>query len=517
MKASNLCIVSVLAALSAASTVQADVRVERLYEQMDASRDDFVSLQEYQDYWQGRFHRRDKDKNGVLNGGELASGPLEAQDGNGDDVVSWEEALEVRQRLFEQMDQNQDQLLTLSEMLAPAESRVSTTDSDAVPAKPVDYAAQRATVAALSSLTTAPQMWLAEGFDSTDDLAAIYFDALDWQGEPTKVFAWLGLPEDRDAKVPAIVLVHGGGGTAFKDWVKLWNARGYVAISIAVEGQTSRQEGKAWASHEWAGPSRQGIYHDSSEPLTDQWMYHAVADTILANSLLRSLPEVDAEQVGIMGISWGGVITSTVMGLDDRFAFAIPTYGCGDLKSAENQYGKSLGDNQSYQQVWDPILRLKQAQMPTLWYSWPADQHFPLDKQAACYAETPPKTHMVSLVPNMGHSHNAAWDRPESYAFADSVTREGEMWCRQVKSSLRKNIFRVTFRSIKPLDAAVLVSTVDDGVMGDRKWVEKPLGSLEERGNNLTVKAKIPEGSTAWFVNVKSGDLIASSDFFEAE
>ena len=46
-----------------------------------------------------------------------------------------------------------------------------------------------------------------------------------------------------------------------------------------------------------------------------------------------------------MGISWGGVITSTVIGIDDRFAFAIPTYGCGDLAEVPNQYGKSLGNH----------------------------------------------------------------------------------------------------------------------------------------------------------------------------
>ena len=27
-------------------------------------------------------------------------------------------------------------------------------------------------------------------------------------------------------------LVHGGGGTAFADWVKLWNSRGYAAIAM---------------------------------------------------------------------------------------------------------------------------------------------------------------------------------------------------------------------------------------------------------------------------------------------
>ena len=109
---------------------------------------------------------------------------------------------------------------------------------------------------ALGELTQAPAMEQAEGFDSTKNLKAIYFEGLDYQGKPTKVFAWLGMPEDKaanesdkvPAKVPAMVLVHGGGGTAFKEWVEKWNARGYAAISIAVEGQTDKrsEDGESW-------------------------------------------------------------------------------------------------------------------------------------------------------------------------------------------------------------------------------------------------------------------------------
>jgi cephalosporin-C deacetylase-like acetyl esterase len=81
----------------------------------------------------------------------------------------------------------------------------------------------------------------------------------------------------------------------------------------------------SWARHAFAGPARDGTFADTKLPLKEQWMYHALADTMLANSLLRSLPEVDASKIGVMGISWGGVITSTVIGLDERFAFGIPT------------------------------------------------------------------------------------------------------------------------------------------------------------------------------------------------
>ena len=62
---------------------------------------------------------------------------------------------------------------------------------------------------------------------------ALFFDGLPWKGKPTRVFAYYGIPSNEGGgKVPAIVLVHGGGGTAFARWVKLWNDRGYAAIAM---------------------------------------------------------------------------------------------------------------------------------------------------------------------------------------------------------------------------------------------------------------------------------------------
>jgi len=377
-----------------------------------------------------------------------------------------------------------------------------------------DFAGQRAKVAELAELTAAPAMQNAVGFESTENLKAIYFDALPWKGKPTKVFAWLGMPEKTSGKVPGIVLVHGGGGSAFKTWVEKWNARGFAAISIAVEGQTDvRDPKRRWKPHGWPGPKRSGIYGDSDQPLKDQWMYHAVADTILANSLLRSLPGVDADKVGVMGISWGGVITSTVMGIDSRFAFAIPTYGCGRLATAANQYGRALGNNALYQEVWDPMLRLEKATMPTLWFSWPRDKHFPLDCHAASYRAAP-GPRIVSLIPKMGHGHGPPWTKPDSYAFAESIVQHGEPWCRQLSSSVNGQEVQVEFHSTKPLDKALLVSTADTGITGERNWVEFA-ARVSKNDKVWVVTAELPAATTAWFVNVVSGDLTVSSDFVE--
>lgn len=379
-----------------------------------------------------------------------------------------------------------------------------------------DPSAQREQILALANLTRPPAVQAVETEADRDGIRAIFYDALDWRGKPTKVFAWLGLPGKREGRVPAIVLVHGGGGTAFKAWVKPWCDRGFAAISIAVEGQTDERDPKdrsAWKSHAWPGPKRDGIYGDSSLPLDQQWMYHAVADTILAHSLLRSLPEVDADKIGLMGISWGGVIASTVAGIDSRFAFAIPTYGCGHLFDADNVYGKALAGNSLYREAWDPMTRLNRVKMPVLWLSWPQDEHFPLDCLAECCRATR-GPHLLTLIPGMGHGHESAWSPPESYAFAESVVREGGPWCRQTALATVGDSVQVTFTSSKPLDRAVLITTRDSGFTGRRTWNESA-ARIERRGDSWRVVAPLPAGTTAWFVNVRSGPLHASSDYQE--
>lgn len=382
-----------------------------------------------------------------------------------------------------------------------------------------DCAAARDQILKLGTRTAAPATQPAEGFPADGNMRAIFYDSLPWKGNPTKVFAWLGLPARGTDKVPGVVLVHGGGGSAFKDWVKRWNDRGFAAISISVEGQTDGSDPEhakgtpGYRTHAWPGPKRDGIYGDSGEPLIDQWMYHAVADTVLANSLLRSLPEVDSGNVGIMGISWGGVITSTVIGIDDRFAFAIPMYGCGSLADASNQYGRALGGNRLYREAWDPMVRMNRVKMPVLWFSWPEDQHFPLDCQAACYrAAAGP--HMVSLVPGMGHGHN--FKAPQGYAFAESIVRDGKPWCMQTAATATGDAVRVEFDATKPLERATLVTTADTGFTGNRTWTESA-AALERRGDGWLAIASLPAGTTAWFVNVHSGDLVASSDYRECK
>src|SRR5262245_57338523 len=65
----------------------------------------------------------------------------------------------------------------------------------------------------------------------------VYYGGESFRGKPTRVFAYLGRPADRSVRRgPAMILVHGGGGKAFKAWAEHWAQRGYVALAMDLAG-----------------------------------------------------------------------------------------------------------------------------------------------------------------------------------------------------------------------------------------------------------------------------------------
>ena len=75
-----------------------------------------------------------------------------------------------------------------------------------------------------------------------------------------------------------MVLVHGGGGHAFRAWAELFARRGYAAIAMDLGGQTG--EGKELRRSPEGGPPQDDHtkFGLPDLPDKDQWTYHAVAD-----------------------------------------------------------------------------------------------------------------------------------------------------------------------------------------------------------------------------------------------
>ena len=370
--------------------------------------------------------------------------------------------------------------------------------------------------AAVQALKTVPATQPAQGF-SEEGLRAFFYAGPGWKGKPTRVFAWYGLPKDfkPGEKVPAMLLVHGGGGTAFAQWVKMWNARGYAALAMDTAGQVPRKSGgaKVWDRDPQGGPMGWGGFDQVNDAVQDQWPFQAEMDVILGDSLLRSMPEVDTNRVGIVGISWGGYLTCIAAALDPRFKFAIPVYGCGFLgiDSAWVKNFQQIGPEktQEWLRNFDPSEYLPEVTMPMLWVDGTNDLNYPFEVLRMSYLLPRGPRTLVTRV-RMKHSHSAGWAPAEIYAYADSKLRGGDALAEITKVEKKDSTAWVNFTPESPIVKAELNYTTDSGDWKKRKWQTKPAAIAQSgwgAGDDL------PEGTTAWFINLTDDrGLMVSSE-----
>jgi dienelactone hydrolase len=352
----------------------------------------------------------------------------------------------------------------------------------------------------LSALTRAPK-WTALERPKIEGVKPIFFDGLPFRGKPARVFAWLGLPKVKAGeKVPGMVLVHGGGGTAFEEWVRLWVGRGYAAIALDTCGQVPMGNYGRWVRDEQGGPPGWGGWDQIDWPREDQWTCHAVADAILAHSLLRALPEVDAERTGVTGISWGGYLTCIIAGVDARFKLAVPVYGCGftDQHAFAGNVEK-LGPERAARWMawWDPSVYLKDAPMPLLWVTGSNDFAYTMNALQLSY-RLPRGPRVLCIRLRMPHGHGGAGENPEEIrVFADSILKGGTPLPRITAQGREGANVWATFAAKLPVVKAELNYTKDTGRWQDRKWDAVPALQTAAR-----VSAVLPAGTRVYYLNL---------------
>ena len=361
-------------------------------------------------------------------------------------------------------------------------------------------------------------------YDLTNGVRAVMIRGSAFHGEETRVFAYYGLPKGASAarKAPAMVLVHGGLGTAHEEWVRLWNSRGYAAIAmdtcgaLPIKGSKNTcdlKNGLGWLRHAYAGPEGWGrydrVFKDDPE---DQWTFHAVGAVIRAHSFLRSLPEVDAARIGLTGISWGGYLTSIVASVDDRFAFAAPVYGTGryDLctlhaNATARTDAKTAAE---WLRLWDPANWMRRAKCPFLFVDSNVDFAYPL-AQVVAASELLQTQVTYCVLPGYGHSQGEGARPEEIRAFADHLLRGGADVVRFGPSALAGGRLVTSFDAKgRKLAKVELVVTAD----AQAKWVEK---KWERRtltvGADGKVAAELPRNFVCAFVNAVTDDGLVFS------
>jgi dienelactone hydrolase len=350
-------------------------------------------------------------------------------------------------------------------------------------------------------------------------MTGLLYDAIPVRGKRVQAFAYYSAPDGTapEGGWPAVVCVHGGGGTAFDIWVQMWNDHGYAAISMDLEGHypsasADNRRGRRPPT-ENPGLRRLGIFENYQDPITEQWYFHAVAQAIQAHSLIRSFPEVNADKIGITGISWGGTLTSTIMGLDPRFKFAIPVYGCGFLPDSDGNQGLAIKPGAYSDFVnkhFDGSAYFSNVTIPNLWVNGTNDTHFPMPStQQSAQAVSGPATLRFEL--RMKHGHGAGWRPSEIYAFADSIVKDGLPLAKLAKPKMEGDQLTVSFSSASKVTKSELLYTPDTGLWPQRKWETAPAMLSDSM-----MSATIPEGATVVFLNLTDErDLMVSSEFVQ--
>jgi dipeptidyl aminopeptidase/acylaminoacyl peptidase len=167
----------------------------------------------------------------------------------------------------------------------------------------------------------------------------------------TEVDAWLVRPPDFDEgrKYPVLLTVHGGPfsqyGTGFFDEVQVYAGAGYCVLF-------SNPRGGSGYSEEW-GRAIRGRPGSDDGPGWGTVDYEDVMGVV--DTALERFPFLDADRLGVLGGSYGGFLTSWIIGHTKRFKAALSERSVNHLVSAfgssdlfwifQRQFGGPMWEN----------------------------------------------------------------------------------------------------------------------------------------------------------------------------
>lgn len=341
-----------------------------------------------------------------------------------------------------------------------------------------------------------------------DGVVGIVYKSVMYRGREKDVFAYYSTPGIlsnglyKDKKLPAVVCVHGGGGRAFEEWVKLWAKRGYAAISMDLRGYGKDRVELENGFKEEEGQKTPTFRYNSD--ISEEWFYQAVSDVVKAHSLIRSFAEIDKERIALTGISWGGIITSLVSGLDNRFKCAVPVYGCGYLFETGSMafQMRRQGDlvTGRWKEQYDPSLYVGKVDIPMLFINGTNDNWFYMDQWQKTTALV--KDVRRSVRYKMVHGHAEGWSPDEIYKFIDKELGVND------KRIPDFNNIRIEGRNIRfelsdsvDSDKLYLLYSKSGNIDKNAEW-----NRVDLNPSDTVCELELPEGTTMFVLCVAQDD-----------
>ncbi|WP_172683103.1 alpha/beta hydrolase family protein [Verrucomicrobium spinosum] len=241
-----------------------------------------------------------------------------------------------------------------------------------------------------------------------------------------------------------------------------------------------------------------------TEDITDDWPLHAVANGILAHSLLLSFPEVDKDRTAVTGISWGGYTTCIVASVDSRFKAAVPVYGCGFLEQNSCWLGEftKLGPDLTKKWVerYDPSSHLPRCTVPIFFMNGTNDFAYPLDSYMKSYDAVSKTAKNIRIQIKMPHGHGVGWEPKEIGLWVDQQLGLGDgkalATCTAPVLADGKVTAKITHSL--PVKSAAFNYALPGEAVNKREWKSIP-ATVE---NNVVTAPAAEPGSDMWFFTV---------------
>jgi hypothetical protein len=206
-------------------------------------------------------------------------------------------------------------------------------------------------------------------------------------------------------------------------------------------------------------------------------------------------------------------MTCLVVGVDDRFKFAVPVYGCAALVGSDGTFGMDrLNRNQMmrFMELWEGSRYLAHSTVPMLWINGTNDVNFPLDSwQKSIYVATGPSKQRAEI--RMPHGHDGFLSN-EAVAFADENLNKAHSLPEIGKVERNGNQVSVKVVGNKEVIKAELCYTLYGGKRSNRIWKSVPALIIGD-----TATAALPENATGFYFNITNErGLMFSSEYIES-
>lgn len=262
---------------------------------------------------------------------------------------------------------------------------------------------------------------LSERIENGVKVQELMLSGPDFQGSPTKIYAWYACPL-KPGRYPGVVQLHGSGLQKLEPGPAIGYAReNYACLSIDWSGEDWKAEGKLRSQprSDFRSSGNHGRFmHDGSgDPKKGHWVAVSPEESSITNGVrfvrrafqyLRSRPDVDSEKLCLSGMSAGAHLALLVLQCEPDLKAAAIKYGSGYIR--ELNWGGYFGPLSRSDKVgaerWlaalDPKHGLDQVKAATLILTGTDDIFFFLPAVLATWRSLPEPKGLLVL-PNDNH------------------------------------------------------------------------------------------------------------------